>query len=173
LDGLLQFRYWLDGNNDGVGGAIEDTLLRTWTDLPELSDAPIATSSYVVEARCSSDPDCRDTDAVTVPADCPASGKLGGFPTIVAPSKHSFVWQTPLLHDFARGSLAELPTYLIGESGTGIGPAEALDTSATVPLPGTGLWYLFRQAGPLGGHTGYCNSPGITWGDPVRDAGLP
>jgi hypothetical protein len=169
----LQFRYWIDGDQDGDGGGTEDVLLRTWTDVPEMIDSPRESTAYVVEVRCSSDPACADFQCVTVTVNCPSTGRLGGFPTVLAPSRDLLSWGTPLVHDFAVGAIPDLDSYAISDAGTMIGPEAAFDVSADDPPSGTGLWYLFRQNGPLGEATGYCNAPGISWGSPARDVGLP
>ena len=73
-----------------------------------------------------------------------------------------------------RGLLSGLSTYTTTASAQGAGPASSFDVSADQPSAGAGLWYLFRDSGALGaGATGFCNAPGITWGNAGRDAGLP
>ena len=147
--------------------------MRSWTDVPEMLHAPRATTSYVVDVRCSSDHSCADSAAVTLPVDCPSSGTLGGFPGVLAPTKNAMTWGAALAHDFSMGSLADLSAYARLDEGQNLGPADAFDISADLPAAGQGIWYLFRQPGALGGDTGYCNAPGNTWGNPARDATLP
>ena len=152
---------------------IEDTVLREWTDNPELLHAPRQTKSYIVEVRCSSDAACADTAGITVPVNCPASGNLGGFPTLVATDPTTLEWATELAYDYGKGWLTDLGTYATIENGQNQTPATFMNIAADEPADGTGFWYLFRQPGPLGGETVYCNAPGNTWGDPTRDDTLP
>jgi hypothetical protein len=173
LDGILQFRYWIDGDGDGAGGGAGDALLRTWTDIPEILHAPRETTRYVVDVRCSSDPSCADTASVTLPVDCPSSGTLGGFPRILAPTKSEMSWDPIVAYNFSMGDLADLDGYTRLDEGQSLGPADLFDTSGDLPAAWQGFWYLFRQPGALGGATGYCNAPGNTWGNPARDAALP
>ncbi len=75
LNGSLQFRFWIDNDGDSSGGGVLDELLRGWTDNPVIVNAPDATTTYVVEVRCSSDPEtCVDSTALQVPVNCPWSG---------------------------------------------------------------------------------------------------
>jgi len=173
LDGLLQFRYWLDENGDGSGNGPTDLLLRNWTDVPEMIHAPSATTSYVVDVRCSSDPACADSAAITLPVDCPSSGRLGGFPEVLAASNNELAWELSLAYDFSMGSLDDLSSYATLDEGQGLGPAVTFDISGDDPATGTGFWYVFRRPGALGEGTGYCNDAGITWGNPSRDGVLP
>ena len=173
LDGVLQFRYWIDTDDDGAGGGPEDVLMRSWTDVPETIHAPRESTSYVVDVRCSSDHSCADSAAVTLSVDCPSSGTLGGFPGIVAPTKNAMTWDAALAYDFSMGSLADLNAYARLGEGQDLGPAGTFDISGDLPVAGQGIWYLFRQPGALGGATGYCNAPGNTWGNPARDVALP
>jgi hypothetical protein len=147
LDGVLQYRFWLDGNGDGQGGDPADTLLRDWTDDRFLLRAPAATRTYVVDARCSSAPGCVGSTSRLVVVDCPASGNLGGgvFQTITAPDKVQFVWSLPEDVTFAEGNLATLPTYTTSNSGT-------LPAAASLPMS-TAQWYLLK--GSAGG--AFCN----------------
>jgi hypothetical protein len=70
--------------------------------------------------------------------------------------------------------LHDLSSYTTTASGQGAGPASSFSISADVLPAGKGMWYVFRDTGPLGqGATGYCNAPGITWGNAQRDAALP
>jgi hypothetical protein len=173
LDGVLQFRFGIDGDADGTGGGSQDTLLRGWTDVPEILQVPQQTTTYVVEVRCSSDTTCVDSASRTIVVNCPSSGSLT-FPTVVAPDRDTLEWGDSITHDFAMGPLAGLTTYATSASGQDLGPASSFDIAGDTPAVGSGLWYLFRKSGPLGeGDTGFCNAPGITWGGASRDAALP
>ena len=82
-------------------------------------------------------------------------------------------WDATLAYDFSMGNLADLNAYARLDEGQGLGPAATFDISGDLPAAEEGMWFLFRQPGALGGATGYCNAPGNTWGNPVRDATLP
>jgi hypothetical protein len=167
LNGVLQYRYWIDGNDDSAGGDPLDTLLRNWTDNPTIVDAPINTTNYVIDVRCSTATTCVASTSVNVAVNCPSSGNLG-FPTVTAPDKNTMSWGSLLAYDWAKGDLALVGSYIT--SGTGAGNATSRDISADVPLAGAGLYYLFRDPNAVG--TGFCNAPGVTWGSPERDAGI-
>jgi hypothetical protein len=133
------------------------------------------TTTFVVEVRCSTLLTCADTTSQVVFVNCPSSGNLG-FPRVVAPNETTLTWGSSLVHDWAKGGLAVLRGGSYATTGqlAGVGPASSYDTSADLPLEGGGLWYLFRESGPLGsGATIYCNAPGISWGNPARDTALP
>jgi hypothetical protein len=171
LNGVLQYKFWIDGNGDNAGGDASDTLLRNWTDNPTIVDAPLATSTYVMEVRCSTDTECLSSIAQTVAVNCPSSGNLG-FPTVTAPGDGTLSWGNLLAYNWAKGNLAQVGSYIT--SGTGVGNATSFDISVDNPLENQGLYYLFRSAGTVGsGGTGFCNDPGITWGNAARDAALP
>jgi hypothetical protein len=170
---VLQFQFWIDGNGDGLGGGAQDTRLRGWSEAATVVQAPAATTSYVVDVRCSASPACSDSTATTVVVECPSSGSLS-FPEVLAPSKSTLSWGISRMYDYAVGLLANLSSYTRTRSGQGAGPASTFSISGDVPGAGAGFWYLFRDTGPLGqGATGYCNAPGITWGSAGRDAALP
>ncbi len=172
LDGVLQFQFWLDGNDNGSGGDAEDTLLRGWTDNSEIVDAPKDTTQYVVDVRCSTDTACSSSTSLTVNVSCPASGNLS-FPTVTVDSAGFAQWGAAVDFDWCYGDLANVGTYSTIACG-----AEPPGTQFFIcdpdPAPGQGFYWLFRQTGPLGsGATEFCNAPGITWGNIPRDAVLP
>jgi hypothetical protein len=74
VGGTLQYQFWVDGNGDNLGGNALDTLLRGWTDNPVIIQAPLGTSTYVVDVRCSADISCDSTISIEVPVSCPWSG---------------------------------------------------------------------------------------------------
>jgi hypothetical protein len=173
LGGVLQFRWWIDGDGDGVGGGAQDTRLRGWSQTARIVQAPASTTRYLVEARCSADPACSHSAGRTVDVDCPASGS-STFPDVAAPDSGTLWWGASRIYDLAAGALESVSTYTVTASGQDAGPASSFDVSADLPGAGEGLWYLFRDSGPLGeGDTGFCNAPGNTWGNPSRDSALP
>jgi hypothetical protein len=173
IDGELQFRFWIDGDGDGLGGGVQDVQLRGWSETSMLVQAPSETTRYLVEVRCSSDPNCSDSEARTVVVACPTSGNLT-FPEVLAPSKGTLAWGSSRLFDYAKGLLHDLSSYTTTVTGQAVGPSSWLSIAGDVLPAGKGMWYVFRDTGPLGqGATGYCNAPGITWGSAQRDAALP
>ena len=173
VGGTLQFQYWIDGNGDNAGGDPADTLVRSWTDNPDLLEAPAGDTTYVVDVRCSSDLSCADSAHVFVAVACPSSGNLGAaFPTVTAPDKTSLSWGSSINYDFATGLLSGLSSYTTSSTGQNQGPASSFGTGGS-PASGTGVWFLFRTPGALGGGGGFCNEPGNSWGNAGRDAALP
>jgi len=135
--------------------------------------APTATTTYVVEVRCSSDPACSDSAARTVFVDCPSSGGLS-FPEVLATDPGTLTWGAARTFDFTKGWLDDVSTYATTANGQGLGPVSTFDVSGDQPTVGTGLWYLFRDTGTVGaGATAFCNAPGVTWGNAARDVALP
>jgi hypothetical protein len=156
---------------DNQGGDPLDTLLRNWTDNSAIVDAPVLTTNYVMDVRCSTADTCVGSTSLLVPVNCPSSGNLG-FPTVTAPDKTTMLWGNLLAHNWAKGDLAQVGSYIT--SGDGVGNATSYDISTDDPLAGQGLYYLFRIAGTVGsGGSGFCNDPGVTWGNASRDAALP
>jgi hypothetical protein len=157
--GTLQYQFSKNG-----------TVIRTWTDNPILVDAPSSTTTYGVEARCTSAPGCDDSVNLLVQVTCPASGNLGGpFPNILAPDKNQLIWSGAQTYNYGNGLLSALSTsYPTIGTGTGVGPATSHSTAGTPPA-NNGWWWLFRIAG--GGGT-YCNETS-TYGSAPRDAVLP
>ncbi len=81
LNGILQYQFWVDANNNSVIGDAGDTLLRDFSDNPSIVDAPQATTAYGLVVRCSTSPSCGSAvDAssarVVVPVSCPTSSTL-------------------------------------------------------------------------------------------------
>jgi hypothetical protein len=173
LDGILQYRFWVDGDGDGVGGGVQDRLLRGWTDNPALNDAPQSTTRYVADVRCSSDASCLGSSSVEVRVHCPSSGGFS-FPTIMANDVSTLSWSSLQTYDVAEGMLADLGSYTTTEQLQNQGPSTSYGIGGDAPTAGSGFWYLLRESGPLGaGATVYCNDPGISWGQSSRDTALP
>ena len=184
IGGVLQFQFWTDGNKDGIGPGVDDTLVRDWTDNALLLQACTAGSSrYVVNTRCSSAPGCVGSGTRDIECDCPISGARthGGpifEPIFAGTDKNTIFWATAHDIDVIGGPLSTVSVYgqtMVPFNDTG---ATSYDTSAS---DGTGSgsneqWYLIRESGSAAGD--FCNSPGGTnsWKsgganeDPDRDA---
>ena len=84
--GLPLYRFWVDGDVNGLSGDPADTLLRGWTTDPTILDAPLTTTDYLVEFGCSADLSCTATTAVTHLVACPISA-TNLFPRVTAPKE--------------------------------------------------------------------------------------
>jgi hypothetical protein len=179
LNGTIQYRFCISADNDCADP--QDTILRSFTDNPDLIDAPANTTKYAVDVRCSSLTSCASSTSVTVAVACPTDNL---FPTILWPNKTTINWGTSLSYQQAGGTNAGLTTYtdtIVATNPSDVRPAASSCSAGceadAAPAANTFRWYLFRVAGaktPLG----FCNS--VTWGpsgtDPsaaLRDAVLP
>jgi hypothetical protein len=171
LNGVLQYRFWIDGNDNGIGGDPADELLRNWTDNPTIVDAPFDETAYVMDVRCSTATDCIGSTSLTVGVNCPSSG-TAAFPRVTATDSSTLVWGQLELYNWVKGPLDQVGIYTT--TGNGSGNALTFDISVDNPAAGSGVYYLFRRQGTIGtGGTGFCNDFGITWGNAGRDAALP
>jgi hypothetical protein len=141
LDGVLQYQFWIDGDSNNVGGDPADTLMRNWTDNPSIVDAPIRTTNYVVNVRCSTATTCVGTTSVYVPVNCPSSGNLG-FPTVTVDNTGTANWGSLQAFEWVRGDLVT-----VGSTGSSVTPARsarAAPGSATI-LGSLGVTQLGMQ----------------------------
>ena len=164
-NGVLQFRFWLDGDSSGgaYDGGINDTLLRNWSENPALLAAPVSTNDYAVDVRCSSATGCTDTGFSTVAVNCPQ-----GSTTLMADAvtKGTFNWTGPIDYGFAEGDLDTLSAaYSTLTTGSGTG-----STYTVGGVVGTSRWLLIRKINPPGPE---CNAGLGSWGDAGRDSNLP
>ncbi|HKQ63317.1 MAG TPA: VCBS repeat-containing protein [Candidatus Polarisedimenticolaceae bacterium] len=95
----------------------------------------------------------------------PGQGPATLGQTIVAVDRASFVWPSPLDVRFVRGNLAGVGGYAL--DWTGQSPLAVSFVDNTLPLPGSGLYYLVRPDCPAGS---WQTGPG---GEPGRDLVLP
>ncbi len=174
VDGTLQYRFWAD-DGDGVPGTAGDTLLRDWTDNPFFVDAPLQTTKYLAEVRCSTAASCVDSSPVlTVNVTCPSNGTVPApdfTQTVLAQSnKQTFNWTSAATVDVVKGDLNALRST---KSFTGTDTCLADDqtissfSDAATPASGAGFYYLVRNSsGEL------CNEGPGTWGSSKRDSEL-
>ncbi len=160
LNGIIQYQFWIDSNNDSVIGNAGDTLLRDFTDNPGYVDAPTASTPYGVIVRCSTNPSCpsavnANNARVVVNVTCPSTATLsmdtvrvnksGGNPVLSwASGKKLFV-------DIIRSSTPNfaVPTCLAND---------LFDTTYTDAGAGSAAYYLLRTPGA-------CNVTGSgAWG---------
>ncbi len=187
LNGVLQFRFFIDRNGNGNFDSGTDTLLRDWTDDPIFVDAPTLSTTYSVGVRCGSNTACDQPSVAssTVTVDCPSTDTqfdpafaqtikvdkpalTGAEPDVNA----SVNWATSATVDGIRGDLDLLksnggnftPTVLacIGNNVT----VTSITDNTNPGAAGQGLYYLIRGSGQ------FCNKPG-TWstGNPREAAG--
>src|SRR5262249_42902790 len=71
INGVLQYRFWIDTNNNGAFDQGTDTLIRDFGENPTATANPDAPEVIRMTARCSSAPQCQNTTtlAVTMGAD--------------------------------------------------------------------------------------------------------
>jgi hypothetical protein len=165
IGGVLQYRFWIDTNGNDVGGDAEDLLLRDWTDNPTLFQAPEAgTTTYVLDARCSSAPSCADTVARDVVVSCPGGSSTTPLPgpTISAPDKTRLVWSATDNVSYVGGLLAGLGSYATTVGG-------AFPGADSIPL-GDAEWYLVKGPDTCNGPSTWQSSNGA---EPGRDLALP
>jgi len=153
INGVLQYAFWIDENQNNVVGDAGDTLLRDWTDDPFYLAAPSASARYGVQIRCSSAPSCGgDGDAtVDVTVDCPASGNLGFNQTIGFNNKTEIGWNAAATIDAVRGNLITLRSS--GSFSNAVDACAADNQNVTTlaapesPAVGGGLYWLVRGSG--------------------------
>ena len=84
LNGVLQFRYWADLNNNTLLDSGE--LVRDWSENPTATAALTATAKIKLDVRCSSVPAaCSSQDSINVPV----AGIVGPFETLTIQSDKS------------------------------------------------------------------------------------
>jgi hypothetical protein len=190
LNGLPQYQFWLDGNNNSIVGDAGDTLLRDYTESSTFIDAPQNTSRFGVRVRCSSAPSCDSVDGsfattslVTVP--CPSTGNAKAvFGQNVGVNKATLTgaepdatttvsWASSTQVDAIRGNLILLRSSAgnftgtvlacLGNNVTGTSvPSDAVDPGA-----GNGFYYLVRPS-----VSSFCNAvASYTTGNPKEVAG--
>jgi hypothetical protein len=154
VDGALQYQFWLDGDGDGT---IEetDTLLYDWSDRSYYHDAPIESTQYCVNVRCSSDTNCNDLDCYYSPPPPPPWWNL----RFLDDNKITFEWSfrvNATSYDTVKGDLDELISNMGDFSTTIIACLENddPDTQCTdveePPGIGQGFYYLVREVNPSG-----------------------
>jgi hypothetical protein len=177
INGILQYQFWNDVNQDGVVGVAPDTLLRDWTDNANFVAAPLVTTQYGVKVRCSTELSCTgavaaNTMVLKINVACPG----GPFPETVRVNRAgtmasqliSLNWNPPNVSvDIIRGSLTGTPVANATKTLLATSPNVGFNNSVTgclvnnsapintfaepaPPLlaPGDGYYYVIR--GQLG-----------------------
>ncbi|GAG03643.1 unnamed protein product, partial [marine sediment metagenome] len=92
-DGTLQFRFCFSADPDSDCDDPLDEILRGWTENAFLPLAPRVSGNYVVEARCSSDPLCRDARQIRIGVACPGEdANVLSLVQIRAVDKNTLSW---------------------------------------------------------------------------------
>jgi hypothetical protein len=172
--GVLQYRFWKDNDDGGVGSYEPgtDTLLRNWSENALLLQAPANSSDYAVDVRCSALTSCAATVHKSVTVNCPISpsGPPVSVGTVTADGsggKSNFQWTAgTVAYAYGEGLLSTLDgSYTTATNGLGNAAGHTVTT-------GGSIWVLFRT--DAAGSGLYCNSPGPgSWGSTARDANLP
>ncbi|MCP3937527.1 MAG: hypothetical protein GY708_19405, partial [Actinomycetia bacterium] len=159
--GILQYRFSAAGGQE----------LRDWTDNPVILVAPIFSTDYVVETRCSTLPGCSGSTVVAATVNCPTSvvTPIAFGETILADAnKIRFSWTTSQPHAVFTGDIRLMSTYTGAIVAHGEGSSF---TDSATPATDSGFYYLVRKGQ-------YCNDAGLwTSGgpgeNPLRETALP
>ena len=149
----LQFRFWLDEDDDGFLYGPLDVLLRDWTSDAIVVDAPAYTARYVVEVRCSSRISCEGSTTALVTVPCPANPTP--FPhTVRFVNRDQLAWDARARVDVVRGDLAALRSAAGAFGGTVTGCVANDTVSDRVqefgfPPPAPGTAVLPRPGGRI------------------------
>ncbi|HEX4825310.1 MAG TPA: hypothetical protein VFV19_13470 [Candidatus Polarisedimenticolaceae bacterium] len=173
LNGVTQYQFWQDTNNNSIVGDAGDTLLRDWTDSSTFADAPQVNTQYGVKVRCSTNVNCDQADGsaakvalVTVP--CPSSGTAKAkFTQSIGVSKTAVSWATTTPADAIRGDLIALRanggnfnTTVLACIGNDVNVSSIAD--ATNPGVAAAFYYLVRPSVAT-----YCNQVALSWREGV------
>jgi hypothetical protein len=126
--------------------------------------APLATTSYDVEVRCSTLPGCTDSETVLAQVNCPSTDTLKQFSVVNSTAPGIFFWEPivsgiPGEFQVYRGPLADLPNFVTGSviasNQTGVSYVDG-----DVP-PVTDTYYMFARDGSQAGLA--CNETPFSW----------
>jgi len=164
IDGFQEYRSCVSGDPDGDGpgqpdadcddpwdGRIRPSRPVEWTLASGDVFSPEVVTTYAIEVRCSSVPDCRDGRTLEVVVECPSGDpNTLGLREIRALDKQLLTWQGPLDVDWLRGSFtssAEIGNYV--EEFTDVGSSVTSIPMAGDPPLGAGYYYLVKADGPV------------------------
>jgi hypothetical protein len=92
LDGVLEYRYWADGDLDGTLDAGE--LIRDFAEDPRTTANPLCDERLVMDVRCSSAP---AVCAASATLDVTVEGMLDPFTSVVLPDAGTMTWEEQTL----------------------------------------------------------------------------
>jgi hypothetical protein len=177
VNGYTEFRVCISGDPDGdLSGTpdadcddawdspICESCSLDWSLYSSMTLSPDVVTTYAVEMRCSSAPDCRDERALEVQVECQfGQPNTFGLREMRALSEDSLTWRGSLDVDWLRGSFvtgAEIGDYVADFTDV------ASDTNSIPmdgdPPAGTGYYYLVKADGPANtSNLYYCGTK--TW----------
>jgi hypothetical protein len=179
--GVLQFRFFVDGDNSQgpFDGGTNDTLLRNWSENPTILQAPTDDTRYGVDVRCSSLTSCTASAQLPVNVVCPwgriegqpGQGNQGG----VDPGGNDFDWGYMTEAICVEGDLMDLrstPANSNAYNHTVNSQGMMSGFMFGVP-PASGMqWGLCATEAPTGATGTECNAGMGPWGDSDND-GVP
>jgi hypothetical protein len=174
VDGVLQYQFCED--LDGDEACDDGEVIRAWTDNPTIVLAPTASTDYLADVRCATDPSCHDVAKKRVQVFCPSTGNLGLY--VTAATRTAIDFNGTHSYHYCEGTQAGMASYSCDFANypATAGPATGHTLLSAEPAVGSFNYFLFREPGAKGPGA-YCNVPGITWGHsdetPTRDAVLP
>jgi hypothetical protein len=164
IDGYLESRLCISGDPDGDGSGLPDADCDDSWDSPYCDActigwgssfihfvSPEALTTYAMEVRCSSVPECRDGRTLEVAVDCPGGNpNTFGLRAIRALDKATLTWHGPLNVDSLRGSFsssAEIGDYV--EDFRDVGSSVTSVPMVGDPPAGAGYYYLVKADGTV------------------------
>lgn len=179
IGGFQQYRFCRSGDPDGSGPSlpdddcddVQDTGVSPWGPYAFSTLMPESTTTYAIEVRCQTAPDCRDGQALQIVVNCPGgSPNTLGLKQLRALTKTLLVWNGALNVDWLRGSFTtsdDVGEYV--EDFFGFTVAATSVPMAGNPPAGTGYYYLVKRDGPV-----HSAVPGYTCGQVTwRSGGVP
>jgi hypothetical protein len=191
VDGHREFRACISGDPDGDSSGLPDADCDDLWDSPVCEGCPSGWSlesrmltaadvvtTYAIEVRCSSAPDCRDGRTIEVVVECPFGGtNTFGLRELRALDKQMLTWRGPLDVDWLRGSFlagADIGDYVADFTDVAA-RATAIPMDGDPPA-GTGYYFLVKADGSaIASDLYFCSSK--TWrsgglaetGEPARN----
>jgi hypothetical protein len=172
IDGFREYRKCKSGDPDGSGPELPDAdcddawdwHIYNWDPRSSTLLGPKVVTTYALEVRCSSAPDCRDGRTFEIYVECPnRNPNTLGLREIRALDRQTLAWQGVLDIDWIRGSFttgAEIGDYV--EDFTDSTTAVTSIPMDGDPPAGSGYYYLVKADGPTFPFQVY-NCDTVTW----------
>ncbi|RLE25912.1 MAG: hypothetical protein DRJ50_02000 [Actinobacteria bacterium] len=162
IDGFREYRFCISGDPDGTGSGLPDadcddawdrpvcdSCSSDWSLASQALLSPAVVTTYAMQVRCSSAPECGDGRTLQIDVEC-ASGNSNatGLRQVRALDRQTLTWHGPLNVDWVRGSFsssAEIGNYVADFT-----DVAAIATSIPMdgdPPAGTGYYYLVKKDG--------------------------
>ena len=191
VNGHREFRYCISGDPDGDSSGLPDadcddpwdsracdTCPVGWSIEPSMITSADVVTTYAVEVRCSSAPDCRDGRMLEMVVECSfGATNTYGLRELQALDRGMLTWRGALDVDWLRGSFSsgqEIGLYLADFTDVA-SHATAIPMDGDPPA-GSGYYYLVKADGPASSSDlYYCSTR--TWrsgglaelGEPARN----